>query len=240
MKNKVISGLMITGIMCLMLSACGSKETLETADTEATKTIDTQEENTEAESVMDIAEENVTKEEEETETTDTTQVEAFADVSREEKIDIIIDEIKKRTAVESYEIKIVEDTNPDIFDSKFGGLPYWDMAMEYPVDKEQKKMMLLAQINFSEANLQDERLPEEGMLQFFISASDGMYGVDFENPDEQTNFRVIYHETIDESVTYEQIAEMDLPNAGEPQNVETPLTKEMEIEFCKTTSYMEP
>ena len=242
MKNKMVRGLVVAGMVSMMLTACGSKETLGTADTEVTKTTDEQEENTVPESAMETVEENVTKVDVETEneTTTATQVEVLADVSREEKIDIIIDEIKKRTAVEAYELKIIEDTNPDIFDSKFGGLPYWDMSMEYPVDANQEKMMLLAQINFSKANLQDERLPQEGILQFFISTNDGMYGVDYENPDEQTNFRVIYHETIDESVTYEQIVAMDLPNAGEPQSVETPLTKEMEIEFCKTTSYMEP
>ena len=155
MKNKMIRGLVVAGMVSMMLTACGSKETLGTADTEVTKTTDEQEENTVPESAMETVEENVIKVDVETEneTTTATQVEVLADVSREEKIDIIIDEIKKRTAVEAYELKIIEDTNPDIFDSKFGGLPYWDMSMEYPVDANQEKMMLLAQINFSKANL---------------------------------------------------------------------------------------
>lgn len=95
MKNKMIRGLVVAGMVSMMLTACGSKETLGTADTEVTKTTDEQEENTVPESAMETVEENVTKVDVETEneTTTATQVEVLADVSREEKIDIIIDEI---------------------------------------------------------------------------------------------------------------------------------------------------
>ena len=66
-----------------------------------------------------------------------------------EKVKRIVAEIKKKTAMKAYKLSIEKDSKPDIFDSKFGGLPYWDMSMEYPVDANQEKMMLLAQINFS-------------------------------------------------------------------------------------------
>ena len=105
MKNKMVKGLVVAGMVSMMLTACGSKETLGTADTEVTKTMDAQEENAVADSEMETVEENTIKVDGETEneTTVATQVEVSADISREEKIDIIIDEIKKRTAVEAYE-----------------------------------------------------------------------------------------------------------------------------------------
>lgn len=39
----------------------------------------------------------------------------------------IVEEIQAGTKTRAYSLKIVKDSRPDIFDSKFGGMPYWDM-----------------------------------------------------------------------------------------------------------------
>lgn len=81
-----------------------------------------------------------------------------------------------------------------IFDSKIGGMPYWPKGLVYPTDKNGEKMILLAQLNFS--NLPHiENFPTKGILQFFISGDD-CYGVNFDDYAEQSTFRVVYHENI--------------------------------------------
>lgn len=78
--------------------------------------------------------------------------------------------------------------------SKIGGLPYFPGAMEYPVTPEGRPLWLLAQVNFEEMPLLPP-FPERGLLQFFIS-DDGMYGLNLEDPFDQSRFRVVYHPVI--------------------------------------------
>ncbi len=97
------------------------------------------------------------------------------------EVEEILEEIRRRTKKQAYALAIDRDREPGLFDSKFGGLPYWDMEKEYPMDSTGNKMMLLAQINlerlFQEVE-RDELLPSTGMFQFFI-ALDDVYGMDF-------------------------------------------------------------
>ena len=55
--------------------------------------------------------------------------------------------------------------------SKFRGLPYLPLTVPYPVDEAGRPMLLLAQINLQELPA-NSMLPAEGLLQFYISASD--------------------------------------------------------------------
>ncbi|WP_404456652.1 DUF1963 domain-containing protein [Oceanobacillus kapialis] len=55
-------------------------------------------------------------------------------------------------------------TNP--YESKFAGEPYWPNTMSYPRDKNDKPMILLAQLNFEKIT-KLENMPERGILQFF-------------------------------------------------------------------------
>ena len=81
------------------------------------------------------------------------------------------------------------------FDSKFGGDPYWPANQPYPVDSEGNFMYLLAQLNFSQIP-KLEGYPDKGLLQFY-AAADSMYGLNFDHPMEQSNFRVVYFENTD-------------------------------------------
>lgn len=52
-------------------------------------------------------------------------------------------------------------------ESKFAGLPFLTHKMEHPKDNQNHYMLLLAQINFAEFQL-DAPFPQDGILQFYI------------------------------------------------------------------------
>lgn len=154
------------------------------------------------------------------------------------RIKKIVSGIKEKTAVTAYKLTVKVGSKPDIFSSKFGGVPYWDMTREYPMDENGNKMMLLAQVNFTKAALRDERLPEQGMLQFFIANEDDVYGLDFDDPQSQKNFRVVYHETIDGTVTGEEVRALQIPISTEDGEEYSPVFQEVEVEISKVTTYL--
>ncbi|MCI8558734.1 MAG: DUF1963 domain-containing protein [Lachnospiraceae bacterium] len=117
----------------------------------------------------------------------------------------LVEEIKQLSASSCYILKILPDSQPGLFDSKFGGLPYWDLSMPYPADLAGNKLVLLAQINFDQYPV-DEPLPQGGMLQFY-AGQDDFVGMD----DQKNGFRVVYHPHIDSSVTMDEIRALDIP-----------------------------
>ncbi len=89
-------------------------------------------------------------------------------------------------------IKIKERANNklDLWQSKFGGLPYLPKEIDYPTNSKGEYLYLLAQINFSEVpNLKN--FPEAGILQIYI-LPDEYYGRDMQTPMTQEDFRVLY------------------------------------------------
>ncbi len=83
-----------------------------------------------------------------------------------------------------------------VWESKFGGEPYFPKGLDYPKSPEGNPLVLLAQINFSETLLL-ENFPKEGILQFYIDSYHELYGVDDEDLTNQAHFRVIYFDKID-------------------------------------------
>lgn len=149
----------------------------------------------------------------------------------------IIKELKVRTKKEAFSIKICNDRVPDLRDSKLGGIPYWDIEKEYPVDSQGKKLMLLAQINLEQYDF-GQRLPGKGMLQFFTGLDD-VFGMDFDEQDKPDTFRVIYHETINDTITKEAVMSLGVPtNLEEILEEYTPVTKEYALEFTKKEVYL--
>lgn len=120
-------------------------------------------------------------------------------------IEEISEAVKNETCIKSYKINKEKVDNLTIFDSKFGGIPYWDFSKEYPIDSKGNKLKLLAQINFEKENFNDNRLPQKGILQFFISSSEDGYGMNDDKLDNQTDWRVIYHENLNYDITEENI-----------------------------------
>jgi len=80
--------------------------------------------------------------------------------------------------------------------SKFGHYPCLPADFEYPKDAEGNFMYPLAQISCKEMPPL-AGYPDRGYLQFYISGSDEVYGLDFDDPQSQKNFRVLYFEEKD-------------------------------------------
>lgn len=114
----------------------------------------------------------------------------------------------------------LEQGEPGIFESKVGGTPYLPGDMAWPVDSSGMGMELLAQVDCTELNgLPD--FPHTGLLQFFF-ALDDVFGMDFDQQTAQTGFRVLYHETVDRSVTAEAVLTKKAPQR-EDRECYTPL-----------------
>lgn len=154
-----------------------------------------------------------------------------------EEVEEIAEEIRARTGMPAYSLVIHTEKTPDIFDSKFGGVPYWDEKKEYPKDSDGNPLMLLAQINLEQAKA-EAPLPQKGMLQFFIG-SDDVFGMNFDAPDCQDTFRVIYHEEIDPRVTRDKVLALCPPVGTEEENEEySPVLREVAVDVVKKIAYM--
>ena len=151
----------------------------------------------------------------------------------------ILDEIKRRTSTTAYQLEFDTDSTPTIFDSKVGGLPYWDPAKTYPTDSNGKKMFLLAQINFDQDKAESP-LPQSGMLQFFVGGEE-MYGLDLDHPTEQKDWRIVYHEKVDASVTAETVEAMGIPsNNGDDEEVDSPVFRSCVFRLVKKETWLTP
>lgn len=158
-----------------------------------------------------------------------------------------IEEIKRLSARQAVSMKINPDSKPGVTDSKFGGVPYWDMGMDYPKTEDGSLLMLLAQINLDELNKEGKnpgnKLPAGGMLQFFI-AMDDVYGMDFDYTAgsdgrlTQDSFRVVYHKTIDYNVSQEEIALLGMPDSAAEEMEESPVWGEYRIDFELKETYI--
>ena len=157
--------------------------------------------------------------------------------AEEVKAKHIAEEMKRRTVQHCFKLCINPDRKPELTDSKLGGLPYWDKAKAFPTDKGGKPMMLLIQINFSK-NRMAEPLPQKGILQFFISSDDeNNLGCDYDRLDNQENFRVVYHEQVDENVTLAQIEAKGMPKCEEVAF--SPIMHERALDVHQGTSFVQ-
>lgn len=133
-------------------------------------------------------------------------------------VEKLIKSVQSKTSKKCFYLQEnLEDTS-DLFSSKIGGIPYWDKALPFPTDKEKNPLALVLQINFADFP-QDKNqtdienlLPNQGILQFFISPDDDYYGMDSENYSNQEKFRVVYHENINLEITEKEIQDFILEN----------------------------
>ncbi|SCU77287.1 LAME_0A00496g1_1 [Lachancea meyersii CBS 8951] len=84
-----------------------------------------------------------------------------------------------------------EEGATGIFDSKFGGNPYFPIDSEYPRDADGFPMKLLAQLNFEQIPHLDG-YPTSGILQFYLSTKDGCFGFDYGGKVEHKNYRILF------------------------------------------------
>ncbi len=93
------------------------------------------------------------------------------------------------------EIKAQPEKDLSLWQSKFAGLPYLPQEVPYPRDAQGQPMALLAQLNFAEAP-KLEGFPEQGILQFYLSNGDDLYGMCDEDLAKQSGFRILYFPTV--------------------------------------------
>jgi uncharacterized protein YwqG len=133
-----------------------------------------------------------------------------------------------KTKLEKYKletIKIVatplkKEESLEIFDSKFLGTPYLPKEMEYPKDKENKPMVLWAQINFADIPALDG-YPTQGILQFFVSSE--WFDMD--------DYKVVFHSDITEEI------QTNFSFLTEDLYEESPIYCEHKLDFNKEIEY---
>ena len=82
------------------------------------------------------------------------------------------------------------------WESKVGGQPYLPGEISWPIAADGRELFFLAQINFAELPALAP-FPSKGIVQFFIS-DDDLYGMDFDDGENQDTFRVLFHPEVQE------------------------------------------
>lgn len=131
-------------------------------------------------------------------------------------------------------IKIsLSDEKPNLFQSKFGGVPYLPKNVEVPKNKENQQLTLLAQINIEELPKNNIYPMKEGILQFWI-LNDDVLGLDYDTH-LGDGFKIIYYKDIDKSVTEEEVLEKYKPYKDEDSYF--PVEGEFSLSFKLTDGY---
>lgn len=109
---------------------------------------------------------------------------------------------------EFIEIEPLEDEEPKLWNSKFGGSPYLPKGVDFPCSSEGDELFFLAQINFAEVPALPP-FPDKGILQFYIF-DDALFGLNSEDPFLQDKFRVLYFPDVaeDESTLRTDFSEL--------------------------------
>lgn len=142
---------------------------------------------------------------------------------RKEKIDAIYNKLKEKTKKPCIKLEAYQNETESLTGSKIGGVPYLPLEMDFPRDSEGEAMYLLVQIN-CEALPPNDIYPDKGLVQFWLSegADDSTYGLNFkELQNRQANWRILYHENIDEALSLEAVK-----GRYQPRCEDSPLEKD--------------
>lgn len=137
------------------------------------------------------------------------------------------------TALPTIKITATPNTTFTLRQSKFGHYPMLPAGYNYPTDAEGKFMYPLAQINFSEVPPLPG-FPTAGYLQFYISAYNDVYGLDFDNPQKQEGFKVLFFE---EDAVKESINDFSFLNEVLAL-AEVPVFKPHSLQFAVKNDYI--
>ena len=127
----------------------------------------------------------------------------------------------------------LSDEKPNLFQSKFGGVPYLPKDKEAPKDKANRQLTLLAQINIDELPENNIYPMKEGILQFWI-LNDDILGLDYDTH-LGDGFKIIYYKDIDKSVTEEEVLEKYKPYKDEDSYF--PVEGKFSLSFKLTDGY---
>ncbi|RXK17873.1 YwqG family protein [Macrococcus sp. DPC7161] len=148
-------------------------------------------------------------------------------MSEHVQIDEVLKQYRALTQKECIRIKTHERTPENVFDSKFGGLPYLPHDTSCPVTESGEQLHFLAQYHLDELPPNNIGLPSIGMLQFWVLMDEYM-GINNDNHIINDKHRVIYYETIDQSVTRDDVQKKYTYPEHEIYN---PVFKELAITF---------
>lgn len=138
----------------------------------------------------------------------------------------------QKTGLPFVSIKAIPQEHLTLEQSKFGHYPCIPEDFPYPTGPDGDFLYPLAQINFSEfASLPG--YPATGYLQFYIAADD-QYGLDFDNVQTQTSFRVLFFE--EEAVQNKRTDFSFLDEIMESDAV--PVLKPYALAFITKTDYI--
>lgn len=142
----------------------------------------------------------------------------------------IMDEIQKEHQEPVIQFRL-EPGGPGLLESKVGGTPYLPREMDWPLDRVGVPMILLAQVNCGElASLPD--FPDKGLLQFFIAYND-VYGLNFDDMTVPGGFQVLYHESVDPSITEAEVqAKQPIRQEDDGWEYNTPLLGKIPCRIC--------
>lgn len=85
-------------------------------------------------------------------------------------------------------MELSEMQDETLLKSKIGGVPFLKSVDDIPLDENIEPMALLAQINLSELAEEQKVFPvNEGIIQFWISAQNEMYGLSDEKENDNPN-----------------------------------------------------
>jgi uncharacterized protein YwqG len=96
----------------------------------------------------------------------------------------------EKTRLPYISVKATPQVPQDVHESSFGYYPCLPKGFPYPTDPKGNFMFPLAQINCNHLPALDN-YPRTGYLQFYIALND-VYGMNFDNQQEQSTFRVLY------------------------------------------------
>lgn len=135
-------------------------------------------------------------------------------------------------------IKAQDAGKTRLWQSKVGGAPYLPKGMAFPTAPDGRELFFLAQLNFAEMPALAP-FPKKGIVQFYIS-DDDLYGMDFDDGEDNSLFRVLYFPDV---VQQDSALQTHFPADREygllPHHPETahPLLFELEEEVMPVTDY---
>lgn len=134
------------------------------------------------------------------------------------------------TILPTVTMQLTASDNLSLWQSKIGGEPYLPLDTAYPVDSNGNPLALLAQFNFSEIPSLPN-FPDRGILQFYIAADD-LYGMNFDDQQQQSGFKVLYFEQV---IADAAQLKQDFSDLEFDEDAYLPFTGQYSIEFNLTS-----